>query len=143
MDFVYVAFRVRRRELKRAVEGVRALGIVGLNVTRPHKTSVMQLLDRIERTAREIGAVNTIVRSGNELHGYNTDAQAALDAGCAMINCMPEFIASDGTWSRKFEEKGLPIAGDDIKSQLGATILHRAIARLAVDRGASSTKHIN
>jgi len=62
-------------------------------------------------------------------------AQAAIDAGCAMINCMPEFIASDDTWSRKFEEKGLPIAGDDIKSQLGATILHRAIARLAVDRG--------
>jgi len=62
-------------------------------------------------------------------------AQAALDAGCAMINCMPEFIASNASWSKKFEEKGLPIAGDDIKSQLGATILHRAIARLAVDRG--------
>jgi myo-inositol-1-phosphate synthase len=62
-------------------------------------------------------------------------AQAALDAGCAFINCMPEFIASDGAWSKKFEEKGLPIAGDDIKSQLGATILHRAIARLCVDRG--------
>jgi len=62
-------------------------------------------------------------------------AQSALDAGCAMINCMPEFIGSDGTWSKKFEDKGLPVAGDDIKSQLGATILHRAIARLAVDRG--------
>jgi myo-inositol-1-phosphate synthase len=62
-------------------------------------------------------------------------AQAALDAGCAFINCMPEFIASDQTWARKFEERGLPIAGDDIKSQLGATILHRNIARLCVDRG--------
>jgi len=62
-------------------------------------------------------------------------AQSALDAGCAFINCMPEFIASDGSWSRKFEEKGLPIAGDDIKSQLGATILHRNIAKLCVDRG--------
>jgi myo-inositol-1-phosphate synthase len=62
-------------------------------------------------------------------------AQAALDAGCAFINCMPEFIASDGSWSKKFEEKGLPIAGDDIKSQLGATILHRSIAKLCVDRG--------
>ena len=62
-------------------------------------------------------------------------AQSALDAGCAMINCMPEFIGSDGTWSKKFEDKGLPVAGDDIKSQLGATILHRAIVRLAVDRG--------
>ena len=62
-------------------------------------------------------------------------AQAALDAGCAFINCMPEFIGSDAHWSKKFEEKGLPVAGDDIKSQLGATILHRNIARLCVDRG--------
>jgi len=62
-------------------------------------------------------------------------AQAALDAGCAFINCMPEFIVSDQAWARKFEERGLPIAGDDIKSQLGATILHRNIARLCVDRG--------
>jgi myo-inositol-1-phosphate synthase len=62
-------------------------------------------------------------------------AQAALDAGCAFINCMPEFIASDATWSKKFEDKKLPIAGDDVKSQLGATIVHRNLARLCVDRG--------
>jgi len=62
-------------------------------------------------------------------------AQAALDAGCAFINCMPEFIASDSTWAKKFEEKGLPVAGDDVKSQVGATILHRNLARLCVDRG--------
>lgn len=62
-------------------------------------------------------------------------AQAALDAECAFINCMPEFIASDGAWTKKFEEKGLPIAGDDVKSQVGATILHRSLARLCVDRG--------
>jgi len=62
-------------------------------------------------------------------------AQAALDAGCAFINCMPEFICSDSGWAKKFEAKGLPIAGDDIKSQLGATILHRNLARLCVDRG--------
>jgi len=62
-------------------------------------------------------------------------AQAALDAGCAFINCMPEFIGSDYAWGKKFEKRGLPIAGDDIKSQLGATILHRALARLCVDRG--------
>lgn len=62
-------------------------------------------------------------------------AKAALDAGCAFINCMPEFIASDTTWARRFEEATLPIAGDDIKSQLGATILHRMLAKLCVDRG--------
>jgi len=62
-------------------------------------------------------------------------AQAALDAGCALVNCIPEFIASDPLWSKKFEEKGLPVAGDDIKSQLGATILHRNLVRLCIDRG--------
>jgi myo-inositol-1-phosphate synthase len=62
-------------------------------------------------------------------------AQASLDAGCAFINCMPEFIASDSAWAKKFEEKRLPVAGDDVKSQVGATILHRNLARLCVDRG--------
>jgi len=62
-------------------------------------------------------------------------AQAALDAGCAFVNCIPEFIASDNSWSKRFEEKGLPVAGDDVKSQLGATILHRNLIKLCVDRG--------
>lgn len=62
-------------------------------------------------------------------------AKAALEAGCAFINCMPEFIASDHAWSRRFEQKGLPVAGDDVKSQLGATILHRSLVKLCVDRG--------
>ncbi|MEM2119397.1 MAG: inositol-3-phosphate synthase [Candidatus Bathyarchaeia archaeon] len=62
-------------------------------------------------------------------------AECALEAGCAFVNCMPEFIVSDQSWARRFEERGLPCAGDDVKSQLGATILHRSIARLCVDRG--------
>ncbi len=62
-------------------------------------------------------------------------AQAAMDAGCAFVNCMPEFIASDQEWSKKFEAAGLPVAGDDIKSQVGATILHRNLVRLCLDRG--------
>lgn len=62
-------------------------------------------------------------------------AQACLDAGCAFINCIPEFIASDSEWSRKFRNKGLPIAGDDVKSQVGATIIHRALANVLVSRG--------
>jgi myo-inositol-1-phosphate synthase len=62
-------------------------------------------------------------------------AQAAMDAGCAFINCMPEFIGSDQEWSKKFEAAGLPVAGDDIKSQVGATILHRTLVRLCLDRG--------
>jgi shikimate dehydrogenase len=79
MDFVYVAFRVRGSELGQAIEGFRALGVAGVNVTRPHKTSVMHLLDENERNARRIGAVNTIVNAGGTLRGYNTDGQAALD----------------------------------------------------------------
>ena len=62
-------------------------------------------------------------------------AQAALDAGCAFVNCIPEFIASNNSWSNRFEEKQLPVAGDDVKSQLGATILHRNLVKLCVDRG--------
>ena len=64
-------------------------------------------------------------------------AQCAMDAGCAFVNCMPEFIASDSTkeWPAKFEKAGLPVLGDDIKSQVGATILHRNLVRLCLDRG--------
>ncbi|MFB0543585.1 MAG: inositol-3-phosphate synthase, partial [Candidatus Bathyarchaeia archaeon] len=62
-------------------------------------------------------------------------AQAALEAGCAFVNCIPEFIASDENWARRFEEGGLPVTGDDIKSQVGATILHRALTELFLDRG--------
>lgn len=62
-------------------------------------------------------------------------AEACLKAKCALANCIPEFIASDRAWARRFEKAGLPVAGDDVKSQLGATILHRVIAKLCVDRG--------
>jgi myo-inositol-1-phosphate synthase len=58
-----------------------------------------------------------------------------LKAGCAMVNCIPVFIASQGYWQKRFEERGLPIIGDDIKSQVGATIVHRALTNLFVDRG--------
>jgi myo-inositol-1-phosphate synthase len=62
-------------------------------------------------------------------------AQSAIDAGCAFVNCIPEFIASDPIWAEKFREAGLPVAGDDIKSQVGATILHRTLVQLLKDRG--------
>ncbi|HIE15239.1 TPA: inositol-3-phosphate synthase, partial [Candidatus Bathyarchaeota archaeon] len=62
-------------------------------------------------------------------------AQAALNAECAFINCIPEFIASDETWAKKFEKRKVPVAGDDIKSQIGATIMHRNLVRLCFERG--------
>ncbi|XBH21290.1 inositol-3-phosphate synthase [Jonesiaceae bacterium BS-20] len=62
-------------------------------------------------------------------------AQAAIDAGVAFVNALPVFIASDPQWAAKFEAAGVPIVGDDIKSQVGATITHRVLARLFEDRG--------
>jgi myo-inositol-1-phosphate synthase len=58
-----------------------------------------------------------------------------LEAGCAMVNCIPVFIASDPEWQARFRERGLPVIGDDIKSQVGATIVHRVLTNLFKDRG--------
>ncbi len=62
-------------------------------------------------------------------------AERALEAGCGFVNCMPVFIASDPDWERRFAAAGLPIVGDDIKSQVGATIVHRTLVNLLRDRG--------
>jgi len=62
-------------------------------------------------------------------------AQCAIDAGVAFVNAIPVFIASNAEWAQKFEDAGVPIVGDDIKSQVGATIVHRILARLFEDRG--------
>ncbi len=62
-------------------------------------------------------------------------AQAALESGVGYVNCMPVFIASDPAWARKFKDAGIPIVGDDVKSQIGATIVHRTLAKLFNDRG--------
>jgi myo-inositol-1-phosphate synthase len=61
--------------------------------------------------------------------------EQVLDAGCAFVNCIPVFIAREAYWRRRFEDRGLPIVGDDVKSQLGATIVHRVLTRLFMDRG--------
>jgi myo-inositol-1-phosphate synthase len=61
--------------------------------------------------------------------------EQVLEAGCAFINCIPVFIASEKYWQKRFEGKGLPVIGDDIKSQVGATILHRTLVNLYLDRG--------
>jgi myo-inositol-1-phosphate synthase len=61
--------------------------------------------------------------------------EQVLEAGCGFVNCIPVFIAREHYWNRRFEKAGLPIVGDDIKSQVGATIVHRSLARLFGDRG--------
>lgn len=73
-NYVYSAFHVKPENLKAALEGVRSLGICGLNVTAPHKTAVMEYIDEISEQARLLGSVNTIVNRDSRLYGYNTDA---------------------------------------------------------------------
>lgn len=62
-------------------------------------------------------------------------ADCCLQSGVSLINCIPVFVASDKTWAARFEERGIPIVGDDVKSQIGATIIHRALVKLFHDRG--------
>jgi len=78
IDYMYVPFRVRQEELGKAIQGVRALNIRGLNVTIPHKVAVIPLLDELDPLAERIGAVNTIVNEDGVLTGYNTDATGFL-----------------------------------------------------------------
>ncbi len=78
LDFVYVPFHVVPERLGPAVEGVRALGLAGVNITIPHKVAVMDYLDEIDANAKEIGAVNTVVNDGGRLVGHNTDGAGFL-----------------------------------------------------------------
>jgi len=80
LDYLYVPFRVKQGELAKAIEGVRALNIRGLNVTIPHKVAVIQFLDELDHLAEKIGAVNTIVNNDGVLTGYNTDGAGFLQA---------------------------------------------------------------
>ena len=71
--------------------------------------------------------------------------EQVLDAGCAFVNCIPVFIARERYWQHRFEERGLPVIGDDVKSQVGATIIHRILTRLFMERGVklSRTSQLN
>jgi myo-inositol-1-phosphate synthase len=85
---------------------------------------------------REVDVLVSYLPVGSELAARHYIEQA-LEAGVGVINCIPVFIASDPEWERRFKEAGLPIIGDDIKSQVGATIIHRQLAKLFEDRGAT------
>ncbi|MFQ5997230.1 MAG: shikimate dehydrogenase [Dehalococcoidales bacterium] len=115
LDYVYLPFRVRQEELGKAIAGMRALNIRGLNVTIPHKVTIIPLLDKLDPLAEKIGAINTIVNEAGVLTGYNTDAtgflQALLDRGV------------------KPEGKNVVI--------LGAGGASRAISFILTERGAS------
>jgi myo-inositol-1-phosphate synthase len=104
------------------------------------------MADEIEEAAApEVDVAETLRRSRTEVlvsylpvgsqRATEFYAEQALAAGCAFVNCIPVFIASDRDWARRFEARGLPIIGDDIKSQVGATIVHRVLANLLRERG--------
>ena len=86
----------------------------------------------LDRTGTEVLVSYLPVGSEKATRFY---AEQALEAGCAFVNCIPVFIASDPEWRKRFEAKKLPIIGDDIKSQVGATIVHRTLANLFRERG--------
>jgi myo-inositol-1-phosphate synthase len=86
----------------------------------------------LKRTAAEVLVCYLPVGAEEAVQHY---AQAALDANVALVNCVPVFIASNPEWAEQFRRRGLPVVGDDIKSQLGATIAHRVLTRLMGDRG--------
>jgi len=83
---------------------------------------------------REVDVVINYLPVGSE-EATKWYVEQILSAGCGLINCIPVFIAKEDYWQKRFKEKGLPVIGDDIKSQVGATITHRVLTRLFEDRG--------
>jgi myo-inositol-1-phosphate synthase len=90
------------------------------------------VVDELKQSGADILVNYLPVGSTQASHSY---AESALRAGVAFINAIPVFIASDPLWAEKFKEAKLPIAGDDVMSQLGATVLHKTLVKMAIDRG--------
>jgi len=117
LDYVYLPFRVSAADLPNAVNGMRALGAAGFNVTIPHKVAVIPRLDGLDPLAERIGAVNTVVNNGGELRGFNTDGAGFLQA---------------------LLEKGVEPRGRNVVI-LGAGGASRAITYILAERGANLT----
>lgn len=98
----------------------------------PAKQKPVDVEQILKKTKAEILVNYLPVGSGEAVRYY---AQCCLNSGVSFINCMPEFIASNPEWAEKFEQRGIPLIGDDIKSQIGATIIHRVLAHLFEERG--------
>ncbi len=108
------------------------LGKYLVNVIKESKEPPVDVAKVLRDTGAEIVLNYLPVGSEEATRHY---AQAAIDAGCAFVNGIPVFISSDPVWAKKFQDAGLPVLGDDIKSQVGATILHRVLVQLFNDRG--------
>src|ERR1041385_8738898 len=98
----------------------------------PAKGKAVDVAATLKKHGAQVVVLYLPVGSQKAVEAY---AQAAIDAGCAVINCLPVFLASDPAWAARFQKAGLPVLGDDIKSQVGATIVHRVLTRLFEDRG--------
>lgn len=119
------------------------VGIWVENKVNPIKSnkSDAQLAEEIKKIINETGAeilVSYLPVGSEKVTQFW--AQICLDSKCAFVNCIPSFIASNDEWGKKFAEKKLPLIGDDIKGQVGATIVHRTLARLCDDRGTKIEK---
>ena len=99
---------------------------------RPADESPVDVAAMLRESRAEVLVCYLPVGSERAVRHY---ARACLEAGVAMVNCVPVFLASDAEWANRFRAAGLPIIGDDIKSQVGATIVHRTLGRLFADRG--------
>ena len=123
-------------------------GPLGVEVMRGHTLDGIgrYLAGDIEESdARPVDVAEVLRRTGTEIlvsylpvgsqQASEYYAEQALAAGCAFVNCIPVFIASEPRWAKRFAQRGLPIVGDDIKSQVGATIVHRMLANLFRERG--------
>ncbi|HOC53426.1 MAG TPA: inositol-3-phosphate synthase [Candidatus Pacearchaeota archaeon] len=98
----------------------------------PDKKKPVDIVAELKKSGADVFVSYMPVGSQKATEYY---AQACLDAGVAFINCMPVFICSDEKWEKKFRDKGIPCIGDDIKSQIGATITHRVLSHLFAERG--------
>jgi myo-inositol-1-phosphate synthase len=98
------------------------------------KAKAVNVARVLKRTGAEILLSYLPVGSQRATEAY---AQACLDSGVSLINCIPVFIVSDPVWGARFAKKGIPAVGDDVKGQVGATILHRTLAQLFANRGAA------
>ena len=100
LDYVYLAFDVHPKDLEKAISGIRSLGIKGINVTLPHKETVIKYLDEIDPIALKIGAINTIKNKKGTLKARNTDASGAkkalLDVGCNISEKNIVFLGAGG-----------------------------------------------
>ena len=132
LDYVYVTMKVKKTELANAINGVRALGLHGLNVTIPHKVEVMKHIDSADKLALEIGAVNTILNRNGRLFGFNTDgigaAKAIEESGTSLEGKKVVLVGSGGA--------ARAIAFSLSRRIDGLTILNRRVERargLALD----------